>query len=218
MYYEPGKTEHGLPYNPLKACVVPRPIAWVSTMSKAGLVNLAPFSFFNIFSYDPPYVAFAGGGNVKDTGVKDTIVNAEETGEFVINIATYAQREAITRTALIVERGIDEMEAAGLERLPSRLVKPPRVAGAPVHFECRYYKTMELPGNRPVSCHRMVFGEVIAVHIDDDVITPDGLVDVVKMRPLARLGYKDYSVVDAVFQMEKALPEEALTPKRRSVG
>jgi flavin reductase (DIM6/NTAB) family NADH-FMN oxidoreductase RutF len=218
MYYEPGKTDHGLPFNPLKACVVPRPIAWVSTLSRDGLVNLAPFSFFNMFSYDPPYVAFSGGGNVKDKGVKDTIVNAEETGEFVINVATYAQREAITKTALIVDRGIDEMAEAGLTRLPSTRVKPPRVAGSPVHFECRYFKTMELPGNRPVSCHRMVFGEVIAVHIDDAVITPEGLVDVVKMRPLARLGYKDYSTVDAVFQMEKALPEEALTPKRRAVG
>jgi flavin reductase (DIM6/NTAB) family NADH-FMN oxidoreductase RutF len=218
MYYEIAKNDHGLPYNPLKGCVVPRPIGWISTLSKDGLVNLAPFSFFNVFSYDPPYVAFSGAGNVKDQGVKDTIVNAEETGEFVYNLATWAQRDAVTKTALIVDRGIDEMTAAGLSPLPSRMVKPPRVAGSPVQFECRYFKTMELPGKRPVSFHRVVFGEVVAVHIDDEVISPEGLVDVLKMRPIARLGYKDYSTVDSVFQMEKAVPEEALTPKRRAAG
>jgi flavin reductase (DIM6/NTAB) family NADH-FMN oxidoreductase RutF len=215
MYYEPGKTEHGLRYNPLKGCVVPRPIGWISSMSKDGLVNLAPFSFFNLLSYDPPYVCFSAAGNVKDHEPKDTVVNIEETGEFVYNLATWNQREQMTKTALIVDRGVDEMAAAGLEPLPSKLVRPPRVGGAPVHFECKYHQTVILPGNRPVSFHRVVFGKVVAVHIDDDVIT-DGVVDVLKMRPISRLGYKDYTSVDSIFQMEKALPEEALTPRREA--
>lgn len=213
MYYEIANNDHGLPFNPLKGCVVPRPIAWISTISKAGLVNLAPFSFFNMFSYDPPFIAFSGAGNVKDHAEKDTIANAEETGEFVYNLATWDQREQVTKTALIVDRGVDEMAAAGLESLPSRLVKPPRVKGAPVHFECRYHKTVELKGNRPVSCHKVIFGEVIAVHIDDSVINADGIVDVLKMRPIARLGYRDYSSVNSIFQMDKAVPEEATTRK-----
>ncbi len=216
MYYEIGN-DHGLPYNPLKAVVVPRPIAWISTLSKDGVANLAPFSFSNILSYDPPYVCFSGAGNVKDGAVKDTIVNAEETGEFVYNVATWAQREEVTKTALIVDRGVDEMEAAGLEKLPSRLVRPPRVGGSPIHLECKYWKTIDLPGNRPVSHHKVVLGRVVAVHIDDSALTPEGLIDVLKIRPLSRLGYKDYTTIESIFQMEKATPEEALTPKRVAV-
>lgn len=212
MYYEIAKNDHGLPYNPLKGCVVPRPIGWISSMSKSGVVNLAPFSFFQLFSYDPPYVAFSAAGHVRDHGIKDTVANIEETHEFVYNLATWSQREAVTKSALLLDRGVDEMAAANLEPLPSRLVRPPRVGGAPVHFECRYYKTVELPGNRPVSFHRVIFGQVVAVHIDDAVLT-NGMVDVLKMRPLSRLGYKDYCTVDSVFQMEKALPEEATTPE-----
>jgi flavin reductase (DIM6/NTAB) family NADH-FMN oxidoreductase RutF len=218
MYYEIAKNDHGLRYNPLKACVVPRPIGWISTLSRDGVVNLAPYSFFNLLSYDPPYVMFSGGRHLQDRGIKDTIVNAEETGEFVYNLATWEQRDAVNTTAFIEARGTDEMAAAGLKALPSRLVKPPRVAGAPVHFECRYFKTVELPGNRPASLHHVVFGEVVAVHIDDDVITTDGLVDVLKMRPIARLGYKDYTTVDSIFQMEKVMPEQVHELQRRAMG
>ncbi len=213
MYYEPGKTDHGLPFNPLKGCVVPRPIGWISSISKTGLVNLAPFSFFNLLSYDPPFVCFSSGVSTKDHGLKDTVVNIEATGEFVYNIATWAQRDVMTKTAQIVDRGVDEMAVAGIEPLPSTLVKPPRVGGSPVQFECKYHQTVVLPGNRPTSFHRVVFGQVIAVHIDDDVIT-DGKVDVLKMRPISRLGYKDYTSIESIFQMEMASPEEALTPRR----
>jgi flavin reductase (DIM6/NTAB) family NADH-FMN oxidoreductase RutF len=215
MYYEIAKNDHGLPYNPLKACVVPRPIAWISTLSKDGVVNLAPFSFSNILSYDPPYVCFSGAGNVADGNMKDTIVNAEETGEFVYNMATYDLRHQVTKTAMITGRQIDEMEAAGLQKLPSKLVKPPRVAGSPIHLECKYWKTVDLVGKRPVSCHKVVFGEVIACHIDDEALTPEGLIDVLKIRPLSRLGYKDYTSIESIFQMEKHTPEEALTPRRK---
>jgi len=216
MYYEIAKNDHGLPYNPLKACVVPRPIAWISTISKTGLVNLAPFSFGNILSYDPPFVCFSGAGSVRDGNVKDTIANIEETGEFVYNMATYELRDAVTKTALITERGVDEMAAAGLERLPSKLVKAPRVAASPVHLECKYWKTIDLVGRRPVSHHKVVFGEVVACHISDDALTPDGLIDTLKIRPLSRLGYKEYTSIESIFVMEKATPEEALTPGRNA--
>ena len=210
MFYEPDKHNHGLPYNPFKACVVPRPIGWITTMSRDGVVNLAPFSFFNGLSYDPPFVIFSAGGHSDDGGHKDSVVNAEETGEFVFNMATWAQREQMNRTALITERGVDEMAAAGLEPLPSELVRPPRVKGSPVHFECTYHQTVELPGNKPSSVHQVVFGKVIGVHIADDALTEDGLVDTLKIRPIARLGYKDYTSVDSVFSMEKATPEDQI--------
>jgi flavin reductase (DIM6/NTAB) family NADH-FMN oxidoreductase RutF len=208
MYYEPDKNNHGLRYNPLKSCVVPRPIGWITTMSPAGVVNLAPFSFFNALSYDPPFVLFSAGGHEEDGGKKDSVVNVEATGEFVFNMATWAQRDQMSKTALIVERGVDEMAAAGLEPLPSRAVRPPRVKGSPVHFECRHHQTVVLPGHKPAAVHHVVIGRVVGVHIDDAALTADGRVDVLKIRPIARLGYKDYTSVDSLFTMEKRTPEE----------
>jgi flavin reductase (DIM6/NTAB) family NADH-FMN oxidoreductase RutF len=207
MYYETARNEHPLRYNPLKACVVPRPIGWITTINAAGVVNLAPFSFFNVLSYDPPFVLFSAGVHEVDGGRKDTVVNAEATGEFVYNMATWAQKDQMNETARIVERGVDEMAAAGLEPLPSRLVRPPRVKGSPVQFECRLHQVVVLPGRTPAGEHHVVIGRVVAIHIDDAVIT-DGRVDVLKMRPIARLGYKDYTTVESIFQMEKRTPED----------
>jgi flavin reductase (DIM6/NTAB) family NADH-FMN oxidoreductase RutF len=208
VFYETAQNDHGLRYNPLKACVMPRPLGWITSMSAAGLVNLAPFSFFNILSYDPAFVMFSAGTHERDGGPKDTVANVEATGEFVYNMATWAQREAMNQTASIVERGVDELRAAGLEACPSRLVRPPRVAGSPVHFECRLHDIVTLPGRTPAAKHSLVIGQVVAVHIDDAALTPDGRVDVLKLRPIARLGYQEYTSVDSVFEMEKSMPED----------
>jgi flavin reductase (DIM6/NTAB) family NADH-FMN oxidoreductase RutF len=209
MYYETDKNDHGLPFNPLKACVVPRPIGWITTISARGVVNLAPFSFFNLLSYDPPFVLFSAGVHEKDGEKKDSVNNAEATGEFVYNMATWRQKEQMNQTASLIARGIDEMAATGLEPLPSRLVRPPRVKGSPVQFECRLHEIITLPGRNPLLEHHLVIGRVVAVHIDDAALTGDGRIDVLKMRPIARLGYKDYASVDSIFQMEKRMPEDA---------
>ena len=214
MYYETDKNDHGLRYNPLKACVVPRPIGWLTTISAAGVVNLAPFSFFNLLSYDPPFLMFSAGTHEADGTRKDSVANVEATGEFVYNMATWAQKDQMNKTAMIVERGVDEMAAAGLDPLPSRLVRPPRVKGSPVHFECRLHEVITLPGNKPSSEHHLVIGRVVAVHIDDAALTTDGMIDLVKIRPIARLGYKDYTSVDSIFRMEKRTPEDSLPAKR----
>ena len=214
MYYETDKNDHGLRYNPLKACVVPRPIGWITTVSAAGVVNLAPFSFFNVLSYDPPFVMFSAGSHEEDGGKKDSVLNVEATGEFVYSMATWAQRDQMNQTALIVEHNVDEMAATGLDPLPSRLVRPPRVKGSPVHFECRLHQIVVLPGHKPSSEHHVVIGRVIAVHIDDAALTDDGRVDVLKIRPIARLGYKDYTSVESVFQMEKPTPEDYLVTRQ----
>jgi len=208
MYYETDKNDHGLRFNPLKACVVPRPIGWITTISAEGVVNLAPFSFFNVLSYDPPFVMFSAGSHEEDNGKKDSVVNVEATGEFVYNMATWAQREQMNQTALLVGRAVDEMASAGLEPLASRMVRPPRVKGSPVHFECRLHQVVKLPGSKPSSDHHVVIGRVVAVHIDDAALTADGRLDVLKIRPIARLGYKDYTTVASIFQMEKRTPED----------
>lgn len=206
MFYEPDKDDHGLPFNPYKSIVVPRPIGWISTVSRDGIVNLAPYSQFNNLGYDPPYVMFSAN-SFPDTGRrKDSVKNATETGEFVVNMATYELREAVNVTSQFVAPEIDEAVLAGLEMIPSRIVKPLRVAASPVHLECRFHGSLALPGNAPDQVHHVVIGRVVGVHIRDDALTSDGKVDVLKIRPIARLGYFDYTTVDSVFTMRPGGP------------
>jgi flavin reductase (DIM6/NTAB) family NADH-FMN oxidoreductase RutF len=156
---------------------------------------------------------FSAGTHERDGGMKDSVANAEATGEFVYNMATWDQRYQMNQTASITGHGIDELATAGLEPLPSRLVRPPRVKGSPVHFECRLHQIVTLPGNKPASEHHLVIGRVVAVHIDDAALTADGHIDILKLRPIARLGYMDYTSVDSIFQMEKRTPEDNLLPR-----
>ena len=200
MFYEPGKTDHGLPYDPFKSCVIPRPIGWISTLSRDGIANLAPYSQFQNVTFDPPIVMYAANQTTRGKR-KDSVVNAEETGEFVWNMATYALREAVNASAEELPPEVDEFEKAGLAKAPSRLVKPARVAASPIQFECKYLNTLRFPGNLPFGTVDVVFGQVIAVHIADEAIKADGMVDVLKIQPLARMGYYDYTFVDNQFSM-----------------
>jgi flavin reductase (DIM6/NTAB) family NADH-FMN oxidoreductase RutF len=202
MFYDTEKNDHGLPYNPFKSCVIPRPVGWVSTVSHDGIVNLAPFSMFNQLGYDPPIVMFSGSNRPGTGQRKDSVTNAEETGEFVVNMATWELRDKIAMTSRFVEADVDEFEIAGLTKTPSRFVTPPRVAESPIHLECRYHSTMTLPSNQRSTAHHVVVGNVVGIHIRDDVLTEDGKIDVLSIRPLARLGYLDYTSVTEVFSME----------------
>ena len=201
MFYEPAHNNHGLPRDPFKSLVVPRPIGWISTISARGTVNLAPYSFFNAVAEAPPIVFFAPGGRKHDRPHKDSRANAEATGEFVVNIVTYDLRDAMNATSATVPAEVDEMALAGLTPAPSRLVKPPRIAESPVHLECRHLRTIDLPSDEPDEPNAIVLGRVIGVHISDAVIR-DGYVDVRLFRPVARLGYAQYTVVDQRFTME----------------
>jgi len=209
MFYEPGRTEHGLPHDPFKSCVIPRPIGWISTQDAHGLANLAPYSQFQNLTFDPPYVMFAA--NQRTNGLrKDSVVNAEQTGAFVYNMVTYELREAMNITAQEVPPDVDEFELAGLEKAPSTLVKPPRVAASPIQFECAFHQTLRLPGEGAMGTVDMVIGRVLGIHVRDDVILPDGKLDVLKIRPLARLGYYDYTSIESVFEMVIPGPNEDL--------
>jgi flavin reductase (DIM6/NTAB) family NADH-FMN oxidoreductase RutF len=197
MYYDPRRNDHGLPRNPMLALVVPRPIGWISTVSRSGVVNLAPYSFFNLVSGSPPFVMFSSKPR------KDSQRNAEETGEFVYNLATYDLREVVNASSTEWGPAISEPERIGLEMVPCRAVKPPRVARSPVALECKYFKTVELvssDGTRNASS--VVLGEVVGVHIDDSVVV-NGLVDVTRMQPLARLGYMDFCAVNELFAIQR---------------
>lgn len=196
MFYETDGNQHGLKHNPFKALVVPRPIGWISSISGEGVVNLAPYSFFNAISDIPPYVMFSSAG------YKDSLTNIEASGEFVCSLATYDLKDQMNATSASVGPEVDEFELSGLTPAPSQLVKPPRVAESPVAFECRHFKTIPLPGNEGRENYIVIIAHVVGVHVDESVII-DGMIDMGKLRPIARLGYMDYAVVDSVFAMER---------------
>jgi flavin reductase (DIM6/NTAB) family NADH-FMN oxidoreductase RutF len=188
MFYEVAKRDHGLPHDPFKALVAPRPIGWITAVSTKGEINLSPYSFFNAVSDLPPMVAFSS------LGKKDALTFIEETGEFVCNLATWDLRDAMNETSAPLARGHNEMAHAGLTAAPSRFVKPPRVADAPAAIECRHMQTVPLtPLSGGEARYFLVIGEVVGVYIDDGFIV-DGFVDTAAMRPITRAGYRDYFV------------------------
>jgi flavin reductase (DIM6/NTAB) family NADH-FMN oxidoreductase RutF len=198
VHYDPRHRPIPFPHDPLTALVVPRPIGWITTIGRNGIVNLAPYSFFNAVASNPPFVMFSSAG------VKHSQLNAEQTGEFVANLATYELREEMNVTSAMVGAEVSEPELARLEMAPSIAVKPPRVKKSPVALECRYVKTVELPGpdGKP-HAFSIVIGEVVSIYIDDSVIM-DGIVDLSRARPIARLGYLDqYTVVETIFKMTR---------------
>ena len=201
MFYETETNDHGLPRDPFKSCVAPRPIGWISTLSADGVANLAPFSYFNAVSGVPPHVMFSPGGLGPEGKAKHSLLNAEATGEFVVNVVSRQLAEQMVQTSAAVTSDIDEFELAGLSKEPSKLVKPSRVAGAPIHLECKYWKTIQMPQDDGVPCH-MVIGQVVGVHIADEIIDDDGLVDVLRFEPVARLGYRQYASINNVFEIQ----------------
>jgi flavin reductase (DIM6/NTAB) family NADH-FMN oxidoreductase RutF len=198
MFYPTGAhKQHGLPHDPFKALVAPRPIGWISAMARDGSINLSPYSFFNAFSGRPPIVGFSSEGR------KDAVTFVEETGEFVCNLATMALAEQMNLTSAPLPRGDNEFLHAGLEMEPSVLVKPPRVKGAVAAMECKLLQVIalaDLDGN--TADRFLVLGQVIGFHIDERFIR-DGLFDIAAAQPIARCGYQDYAVVDKVFSIQR---------------
>ena len=194
MFYEPHKG-HGLPHDPFRSIVAPRPIGWISTVSAEGHVNLAPYSFFNALCGNPPIVGFASEGR------KDSANNAIATGEFVVNLATRDFAEKVNITSTRVDEDVNEFEFAEIAGAPSLLVTPPRVKESPAALECKvtqWFELTDLDGG--ITGRTVVVGQVIGVHIDENYLT-NGLFDVVKAGTIARLGYRDYAQVTELFSM-----------------
>jgi flavin reductase (DIM6/NTAB) family NADH-FMN oxidoreductase RutF len=188
MFYEPRKRNHGLPHDPFKAIVAPRPIGWITSLSAKGEINLAPYSFFNGVSTEPPMVMFSSEGR------KDSVTFIEETKEFVCNLATWDLRGQMNMTSATYPRGANEMNEAGLDPAPSVLVKPPRVRASPCALECKWLQTVPLHDLEGKALQAyIVLGQVVGIHIDERFIK-DGLLDTAAMRPIARAGYHEYFV------------------------
>jgi len=197
--YEPAQG-HGLRHDPFNAIVGPRPIGWISTLSEAGVANLAPYSFFNAFNYIPPLIGFS------TIGWKDSVANASATGEFGWSLATKALARQMNLTCAPAPPEIDEFQVSGLTPAPSRLIKPPRVLESPVNFECRVSQILQLRGADGGKVNSwLVLGEVVAVHIDKALIR-DGVYDTAAARPILRAGRMgDYAEItpEAMFEMRR---------------
>jgi flavin reductase (DIM6/NTAB) family NADH-FMN oxidoreductase RutF len=180
-FYEPA-AGHRLAHDPLNAIVAPRPIGWISSVSPAGVRNLAPYSFFNLINYKPPLIAFSS------TGKKDSVVNVEATGEFVWNLATRELAEAMNATSAGVGPDVDEFALAGIEAAPSRLVAPPRVAASPAAFECRLTQLIELTDKEGRGIDQwLVIGEAVGIHLDPAFIE-GGVWQTARVAPILRGG------------------------------
>ncbi|WP_423824159.1 flavin reductase family protein [Salinisphaera sp. SPP-AMP-43] len=198
-FYEPSKG-HGLPHDPFKSIIAPRPIGWVSTVSEGGHRNLAPYSFFNALSAAPPMIAFSSYGH------KDSVTNVEATGEFAWNLATRDLAEAMNQSSASVDPEVDEFELAGLTPADCRIISAPRVAEASVAFECRACDIIRLRNAAGESTHNwLVIGEVVGVHIAQNLLV-DGIYDTIAGQPIMRAGGPaDYFGIshDNLFKMSR---------------
>ncbi len=228
MYYDSearGATSGaaGLPFNPFKALVAPRPIGWVTTLTEEGTVNLAPYSFFQAVADTPDVVMFSATPALlqSDSGIrfgnerKHSEHNAVASGEFVCNLVTYDLREAMNQTSAHLPADQSEVEFAGIAMLPSTKVAPPRVAAAPAALECVVVDSMPVRHRGGEHRYHMVFGEVVGIHINDSFIV-DGRVDTAAMQILTRMGYDEYAVLEKAFSMARPDNDPMLTGALRS--
>lgn len=196
MFYRPD-VGHDLPHNPFNAIVTPRPIGWISTRDENGRDNLAPYSFFNAIAYVPPQVMFASTGTKEDRdNTKDSVSIIRETGVFCVNVVSHALKDAMNATSATLPADTDEFEHAKIVKSECETINAPRVAAAPASLECKMTKIVELEGIN----NYLVLGEVTGIHLDDNCLV-DGRFDITKYQPLARLGYRDYSVVKDLFEL-----------------
>ncbi|KAH9204242.1 hypothetical protein DL95DRAFT_529347 [Leptodontidium sp. 2 PMI_412] len=220
LFYQPPKGEKsGLPYDPFKSFVIPRPIGWISTRSKDGVDNLAPYSQFTNVSFDPPTILFVAHQSVYKMRSKDTVQNCIETNEFVWNMATYALREEMNNSAR--ESWDDEFVESNIAKAPCKVVRPPRVADSPVSFECQVQSIIRIPnesrgedmsGPHLVGTSDIVIGRVLGIHVKGEYITDTGIFDVLKAVPIARMGYHQYTHVTQAWDMKvPMMPDDTMS-------
>ena len=199
MFYQPKKNPFSI--DPYKSLIFPRPIGWISSIDKKGILNLAPYSYFNAIADDPPQIMFVAGASNRSSQKKDTLTNIMATKEFVVNFATSATRNQMNLSSKDIHKDDDEFVLTKLKKRKSRLVKVPSVANSPVNLECKLLKSIKLKSSsRKFST--MVMGEVIGIYIKDSFIEK-GRVNSAAMRYVARMGYSEYTTVSSKFKMKR---------------
>jgi flavin reductase (DIM6/NTAB) family NADH-FMN oxidoreductase RutF len=204
MHYDPRIDLKPAPlkFNPLNALVAPRPIGWITSIDREGRVNLAPFSYFNAFSSDPPIVAFAPNAHPSG-GSKDTLRNVQAVPEFTASIVSADLALPMNETSRQLPYGENELVAAGLTAVASKNVRTPRVGEARAALECRVFEIVSLPAGTDGRGSHLVLGEVVGVYIDDSLIGSNGRIDSIALAQVARLGYHDYTNVTSIYEMRR---------------
>ena len=202
MHYDARKNEHGLPHDPFKAIVAPRPIGWIGSQNKEGQKNLAPYSYFNGVSDQPYYIMFSS------EGLKDSLINVEQTGVFTASLATAGLFDQMNISSVPAKHGTDEFKLSGLTARQGSYVNAPYVAESPAVLECELWKVLDLPHSSRTenTGNYIVIGHVIGIHIDDNYIK-DGLFDFKLAEPLGRLGYMDYGIINSKNSFTKNRPQ-----------
>ena len=200
MFYEPKKGSP-LKIDPFKSLVFPRPIGWISSISKNGIANLAPYSYFNAVADEPPQVMFCSNGSSTHGKYKDSLSNILTTKEFVVNFATSTSRNQMNTSSREFKPDEDEFILSNLKKKKSRLVKAPSVKDSPVNLECKLVKTIKLKSNSK-KISTMIIGEVIGIYINNKYIK-NNRVDSVAMRYIARMGYSEYTTISSKFNLKR---------------
>jgi flavin reductase (DIM6/NTAB) family NADH-FMN oxidoreductase RutF len=205
MHYDPRIDPKPAPlrFNPLNALVAPRPIGWITTIDLQGRLNLAPFSYFNAFSSDPPIVGFAPNARPGGGDDKDTLRNVRDVAEFTASVVSADLAERMNETSRGLAYGESELQAAGLTAVASHRVRTPRVGEARAALECRVFELIALPKGKDGRSGHLVLGEVVGIYIDDALITSAGRIDSLALAQVARLGYNDYTNVAALYEMRR---------------
>lgn len=217
MTIDPKDISVGQLHGHLLSAVGPRPIAFASTVDKTGVVNLSPFSFFNVFSANPPILIFSPARRGRDNTTKHTYENVKEHPEVVINVVNYEMVEQMSLASTEYEKGVDEFIKAGLTKVKSEKVKPPRVAESPVSFECKVVEVKEL-GNQG-GAGNLIICEVQLMHVSENILSDDGRIDPIKIDQVARMGGDWYTRANAgLFEVVKPLTTKGMgvdqLPKR----
>jgi len=203
---DPSQLDPRQRHHLLLSTVAPRPIAWVSTRSRAGINNLAPFSYFQALCGTPPYLMVSVGK--RQGGPKDTLRNIQETGEFVVSLVSEALVQSMNTSAGEYLADVDEFVLADVTPVPSETISPPRVAESPVSMEVRLHHLMPLPG----SDYTLVIGQVVMWHIDTEVMTAEGYVDSARLRPVSRLSHDNYVTFGDVFSLQRPRVQKSGAP------
>ena len=200
MFYEVTDKNDWLTH--FKSLIVPRPIGWISSKNNNGQINLAPYSFFNAIATIPPMVVIGPGGYSKSGNNKDTLLNIKNNPEFVCNFVSWDVKDIMNESSYSFDNNESEIEKLNIETENSTMVSIPRVKLSPAHFECTLFKIIDLPSDSKGNPNHLIIGNIIGINISDNIIKNDRI-DIGELKPISRMGYDDYALINTIFSMKR---------------
>jgi len=200
MFYEVTDKNDWLTH--FKSLIVPRPIGWISSKNNEGQINLAPYSFFNAIATIPPMVVIGPGGYSKSGNNKDTLLNIKNNPEFVCNFVSWDVKDIMNESSYSFDNNESEIEKLNIETEDSTMVSIPRVKLSPAHFECTLFKIIDLPSDSKGNPNHLIIGNIIGINISDKIIKNDRI-DIGELKPISRMGYDDYALINTIFSMKR---------------